>query len=327
MPLLFPNCICGITCTLVLTDYFGESQLSVHQNNCKSWRNKNSTDACNSPWLSAKSPNHTLGSGQTAFTSPGHRLGSNSSLGSSQEVGQRSNGEQERSPPWLLAAERRLQQQRNSTNSEESMSDSPSYCRNSSINTASAIDQQNSSHNCLLSNYPSLVLDSQQYMLDKYNSQTNCVDTQDSESQSILQECTPESTRKISKSCSKNIASGRARSKGGNTSGNKNARRRSGIAKRRFSAIELSDDSDDNDTNTPDIVRNNVDRDNISGGVNRDNISGGVNSDYVGGGVTSTATNSISADTSLGVIQIECPLCGDFFPSYIIERHASTCYL
>jgi hypothetical protein len=142
-------------------------------------------------------------------------------------------------------------------------------------------------------------------MLDKYESQTNNDDSQYSQSQSILQETVPPS-RQISNNRSDNFASGQAKS----MVNGKNRRQSTGIAKTRFSAIELSDDSDDDNDVLPVSVRTDTSRAN-----------------NVGESITGTSTNNVNSDSGLGVIQVECPLCGDFYPSYIIEVHASSCYL
>ncbi|XP_045173056.2 uncharacterized protein LOC123534729 [Mercenaria mercenaria] len=277
-------------------DHFGDTLLSIHQQKCLPWKNlhKNnmSTSSCNSPWLSTRTSSSSTGQSVSSATShnassnSGQRSGTNTSTS---HEGQRSSGEQMRSPPWLLAAERRLQQQRNSTNSEQSFSNSLSNSCNSSINSPSGEHNYSLNGSSSSSSLPSPVIDSQQWMLEKYERQINFDDSQGSQSQSLLQETVPD-RRNIGRNLPVHTSSGTASSVAvSNGFVGISRRQSSGVTQSRFSAIELSDDSDDS--------------------------------------YDDSGRGNVPSQNTLGVVQVECPLCGDYYPSYLIEMHASSCYL
>lgn len=286
----------------MFSDYFGANLLSIHQQKCVRWKNLNKNDssvtACDSPWLSARKPISTIG--QTDLnsysSSSGQRLGTSPDSVSSQ--GQRSNDEQMRSPPWLLAAEKRLQQQRQQQNLNTSQNSSTSLPSYGEVSTPAGYSNTSLNSSISSSCNTSPALESQQWMLEKYERLRETEETWDNQSQSVLQRSRKNSIR--------NLSGGGMETSQAECEGNATFRRHnSSVTRNRFSAVEISDDSDDHDDEVDD---------------HDDEFS-------YNGSVLNTGGNSVAADSGVGVTQVECPLCGDFYPSYIIEMHASTCYL
>lgn len=120
-----------------------------------------------------------------------------------------------KSPPWLLAAEKRLQQQKNSGKTNSSFM-SHTGALNSSTCSVSSSSPSSSS------------IASQQRMFEKYEQQLNHKISENSQSQSILhrKNSSHQKSRRINGGISKN-------------------RRNSGISQSRFSSFDISDDSDD----------------------------------------------------------------------------------
>lgn len=96
----FPLAGCACIC---ITEHYGETSLSAHQERCPGLRKSQSVD--NVHKIVSANHNAALKSGQ--------RLGTASANQDSPKIkkGQKSNDEPVKSPPWLLAAEKRLQQQ------------------------------------------------------------------------------------------------------------------------------------------------------------------------------------------------------------------------
>lgn len=285
----------------MLSDYFGATLLSVHQQKCVRWKNLNKTDssvtACDSPWLSARKQTSAVDQTDmnSSIGSSGQRLGT--STGSVSSQGQRSNDEQMRSPPWLLAAEKRLQQQRqqpqNLNTSQNSSTSFPSC--NGEVSSTAGCSNTSLNSSITSSCNTSPAVESQQWMLEKYERLRDTEGTLDTQSQSILQR---------NGNSIRNLSGGRSQTSRSESGANGTSRRHnSSVTRNRFSAFEISDDSDDE-----------VDDNDEGLSDNRSALN--------------TEDSSVTADGGVGdTIQVECPLCGDFYPSYIIEMHASTCYL
>lgn len=269
----------------------------------------------------------------------GNRLGNrnesaNENACNIQRGGEQSDNGPMRSPPWLLAAERRLQQTKNGNRS-----DTPSSTMTPSSAAKGSSDAKNSSSlnfsGSDSSSLPSPSLDAQQWMLEKYERQKND-NSQSSQSQSILSGNLPgNKTLSNQKKTGQNKSNGKKQfiSSQHNSSG----RQSSSISQNRFSIMDLSDDSDEDLEVSFLSASKNASSSNpaaahkSTGARAQSDLSerlvGGQGTSAFGTGLGYSNGFSGSASNVRLEMNVQCPLCEDYYPSYLIEMHASNCYL
>ena len=261
------------------------------------------------------------------------------------------NSEKVMSPPWLLAAERRLQQQRPATGGDQRID---ANCNNSrltstemnSMNTNGVTGTSGSGTYSTNNKDRAAFLEAQAQQFEKCKSDTNnrCPVTDQNNRNASLDPVTFGSAKSPQSECS----SVHARLS----------------FETSFQSSVGSDQNDISDTDLPCFVVSDTDEsgDEINNGspagpfdhINNgspagpfDHINNGgpagpfdhINNespvgpfDHINNGSPAGPFDHINNGSPAGPfdhssIQVECPLCGSYFPEFIIEMHASTCYL
>ena len=267
-----------------ITEYFGENLLPAHQERCQSWKTKQKESTSESPWLSAR----PKGCERLAITGGSENMlrcnPENNSTRQQLDVSEKKLDNGVRSPPWLLAAERRLQQQRHSAHSDRGVEQN---------NVDHSSTPSVSSHTNREVNFDrETFLEAQANQLEKYKFVTNNTTCYKSLNPNIT-------AARFSNRLSNIGADFEIMNRSTDTTAGQSKSNSNGGVSNNLHCFIVSDDDDDNGDD--------------------DCISASEVDDE----------NSVSSSNNFNKrnIQVECPLCGDYFPDLIIEMHASTCYL
>ena len=277
---------------MAFSDFFGVSLLPAHQERCQSWKTKQKPPVSEKPWLTArpKAQEKLTDMGMSGSKSTNSENTTN--VPTPERKADERNSEKVMSPPWLLAAERRLQQQgqtpatrgdqrieANCNNSRFTSTEMNSMITNGVTGTSGS-----GAYNTNNKDRPAF-LEAQAKQFEKCKSDTNtrCPVTDQNNRNASLDPVTFGSAKSQSECSSFHTRLSSETS---------------------FQSSVGSDQNDISDTDLPCFVVSDTDE----------------SGDEINNGGPAGPFDHSS-------IQVECPLCGSYFPEFIIEMHASTCYL
>ena len=293
-------------------------------------KQKQTTSEIDRPWLSARPSDPVSASPSTkspcsnvasksisrAKDSPGNGYECNSTRDEQEDDMDRATGQRGsqrennsrneiRSPPWLVAAEKRLQEQRHQHKLSTSTVETSATIFSAEIYNNTNVG--NGANNKMTAERKAF-LDAHARQLEKYRSVSD----------SLADNCNINTSANTS---SYTNTSFNTNTSAGSVSYTGTSYHRRGGVDDIHHSVDLTADSDDsNDDLDGFIVNDDIDD---HGDYNPD-ISSQVYDD-------SDTSSDDNDQPDSGLIErnilVECPLCGEYFPDVIIEMHASTCYL
>ena len=329
-------------------------------------KQKQTTSEMDRPWLSARPSDPVSASPSTksscstvasksisrAKYSPGNGYESNSTRDEQEDDMDRATGQRGsqrennsrneiRSPPWLLAAEKRLQEQRHqhklSTSTVETSATVSSAEKYNNTNVGNGANNKMTAER-------KAFLDAQAKQLEKYRSVSD----------SVAENCSSFKANTSANTSSYTSTSFNTNTSAGSVSYTGTSYCTRGGVGDIHHSVDLTADSDDsNDDLDGDLDDSNDDldgdlddsNDDLDGDLddNNDDLDGFIVNDdiddradynpdissqvYDDSDTSSDDDNQPDSGLIERNILVECPLCGEYFPDVIIEMHASTCYL